>query len=170
MKISYYLLPIFALLILFSCGGNSVKNPELKQFDNIKVTEFKKKNVEIQTTMRYYNPNDFSIMVTMADFDITVNGKDVGTFISKNGKEVNAGALLEIPVSVSFAPEDAFEDFDAGILKIKSDHVATVEMEGYLSIKAMEEESNVEFEMEQLVLFSNDNSISIDENGNIVEN
>lgn len=170
MKISYLSSLFLILIILSACGdGTSLQDPELKQFDDVKVTTFKKNTVEIQTTMRYYNPNDFSIMVTAADFDILVNEKDVGTFMTLKSQEVKAGALIEIPVKITFEPEKAFTNFETGLIKIKSDHVANVSMNGYLTVAALEQEETVNFEMEQLVLFTNDGSLSLDESGNIIE-
>ena len=101
---------LFLLLLSISCNFSGVKDLELQEFSKVEVREFKKKNVQIYTNLRFLNPNENSIKVVYAEFDVFVNGKDIGTFISKKEKSIAGKGLYEIPIVVDFLPEDAFKN------------------------------------------------------------
>jgi hypothetical protein len=126
----------FLSLILFciSCESSNEQNLDLQQFTPVLVKEFKKKNVSISTLFRFYNNEEKEVNIAYAEFDIIVNGKDLGTFIQKKSKNVPANGLFELPIELDFTPEDAFLNLDYGIVKIKSDIVSKVALRGYLTV------------------------------------
>lgn len=165
LKLAYILLLFFT----FSCGGNSSENFELQEFTKIKVDNFKKKNVDLSTSLRFFNSSDLSIKVVYAEFDVLVNGKDVDTFISKSTKEISSNGIYELPIKIAFAPEAAFLNLDYGTIKIKSDVVANVEIIGYITTMKNEKKKDIKFSSLQRVLFSNNKKLFLDENGNLKE-
>lgn len=158
---------IILLFLLASCGGNNLKSVEFQQFSDVQVEEFKKKNVEISTVLRFYNSSNETVSISYAECDIYVNGKDIGTYIKKTKYEVPAQSILKLPITAEFKPEDAFLNLEYGMVKIKSDVVSTVAFNGYLLNTANGKEEKIPIEDSQLVLFTNDNSLSLDENGKI---
>lgn len=159
-----------SIVILFSsCGSNTTQNIELQQFTPIQVKEFKKKNVSISTVLRFYNTEEKEVKIEYAEFDIIVNGKDVGTFIEKKTKNVPANGLFELPINIDFAPEDAFLNLDYGMMKIKSDIVCKVAVRGYLSTSINGKSKKLDYDLTQKVLFSNNKDLYLDENGNLQE-
>ena len=160
----------FGLLsLLFACKSNNSQLIELQQFSEVKVKEFKKKNVAISSTLRFYNSDEKDVKINYAEFDIHVNGKDVGTFIQKSDKNVPANGLFELPIEIEFSPESAFLNLDYGLIKIKSDIVSKVRIFGYLIIVQNGKEKKLEYDVTQKVLFSNNNDLFLDENGNLQE-
>ena len=157
------------MFLAISCGGNDTKNFELQEFSKIKVENFKKKNVEISTSLRFFNGADSSIKVVYAEFDILVNGKDVDTFISKSIKNVTSNGIYELPLKIEFAPESAFSNLDYGIIKIKSDVVADVQISGFITTMHNDKKKDVKFSSNQKVLFSNNSKLYLDENGVLKE-
>lgn len=163
---------IFLLILCcfnFSCQNSGVKNIENQQFSEIKVDEFKKKNVSISSVLRFYNEEDKSLNITYLECDVLVNGKDVGTFIEKKPYEVPAKSILQVPVSASFKPENAFFNLDYGLIKIKSDIVSEVLIEGYILSVQNGEEKKIAIRTNQQVLFSNNKDLYLDEFGKIKE-
>ncbi|MCD8528687.1 MAG: hypothetical protein LRY27_01625 [Chitinophagales bacterium] len=114
---------IFVLFILFlissSCNSGSSETTEIQGISEIEVKTFKKKEVELACKLHYLNVDKKSLKFTYADLDVLVNGKDVGTFISNDTKNIGPNALFELPISISFLPEDAFLDLDYGAIKNK---------------------------------------------------
>ena len=161
----------FLSIVLFasSCGSSKKQNIELQQFTAIKVNEFKKKNVGISTVLRFYNADEKEVKLDYAEFDIIVNGKDVGTFIQKKSKSVPSNGLFELPIELDFAPEDAFSNLDYGMIKIKSDIVCNVAIRGYLNQTIDGKSKKLEFDATQKVLFTNNDDLYLDENGNLQE-
>ncbi|MCB0510340.1 MAG: hypothetical protein H6579_01710 [Chitinophagales bacterium] len=160
---------LFLLLLSISCNFSGVKDLELQEFSKVEVREFKKKNVQIYTNLRFLNPNENSIKVVYAEFDVFVNGKDIGTFISKKEKSIAGKGLYEIPIVVDFLPEDAFKNLDYGIKKIKSDVACDVKLVGYLKTLSGEKEDKISYDFKQKVLFTNNDKLYLDENFNIKE-
>jgi len=142
---------------------------ELQQFSEVEVVEFKKKNVAISTMLRFYNSDEKDVKIDYAEFDIYVNGKDVGTFIQKKSKNVPVSALFELPINVDFAPESAFLNLEYGIKKIKSDIVSKVRIAGFLTTSQNGKEKKLEYDITQKVLFSNNNKLYLDKDGNLQE-
>ncbi|MFT4970194.1 MAG: LEA14-like dessication related protein [Chitinophagales bacterium] len=157
------------VLMLGSCRSNSSKSLELQQFSEIKVSEFKKKKVGINTTLRFYNAEEKTLNISYIECDIVVNGKDVGTFIKKKNHDVPAKSIFELPIQVDFKPENAFLNLDYGMVKIKSDVVSDVSIEGYLLSRQNGNEEKVLISARQTVLFSNNKDLYIDEAGKIQE-
>lgn len=167
MRINFFFLLTFLLLV--SCRSSSSKNIELQQFSPIKVDEFKKKNVRISSTLRFYNSQDISLNINYMEFDIIVNGKDVGTFIKKKSHLVPAKSIFELPITIDFKPEDAFLNLNYGLIKIKSDVVSNVSIEGFLLSNQNGEQEKITISVEQVVLFSNNKDLYLDEAGNVQE-
>lgn len=165
-------LHIFFLSIIFfsiSCGSNDKQNLDIQQFTPVKVNEFKKKNVSISTMLRFYNKEEKEVIVDYAEFDIIVNGKDIGTFIQKKTKTIPANGLFELPIEIDFAPEDAFLNLDYGLLKIKSDIVCKVALRGYLNTSSNGKTKKLDYDVTQKVLFTNNNNLYLDDAGNLQE-
>lgn len=158
---------ILSVFLLVSCQDKTSKSIELQQFNEIEVDEFKKKNVKISTVLHFYNSTDEVISINYAECDIYVNGKDVATFIKKQNYELPAKSILKLPITAEFKPEDAFLNLEYGTIKVKSDIVSEVLIHGYLLNTANGKEEKIPIETNQLVLFTNDGSLSLDENGKI---
>lgn len=169
MKIPLYTVIPLILLLFSGCNGNKLKDPELQNWDKIELLQFKKENATIASNLHFYNPNPYSIMITMVDLDVLVNGKDVGSYISKGNMEVKAESTIHIPIKFPFNPQEAIKDMTIGLLKIKSDHVVDVRMKGSLTINTMDQEKVVEYDLTQKVLFSNNKKLGLDSDGKIIE-
>lgn len=167
MKLHIFFLSI--ILFLFSCNSNENQNLDLQQFTPVQVKEFKKKNVSISTVLRFHNKEEKEVLIDYAEFDVIVNGKDIGTFIQKKSKTVPANGLFELPIEIDFAPEDAFLNLDYGVLKIKSDIVSKVALRGYLNSTSNGKTKKLEYDVTQKVLFSNNSKLYLDDAGNLQE-
>lgn len=167
MRTYIFYLAIFSFLI--SCGIIGSKQLELQEFSPIEVKDFKKKNVAIASTLRFYNANEKSVSIVYAEFDVLVNGNDVGTFIQNKSKDIAGSAIYELPISLSFEPEDAFSNLDYGVVKIKSDVVCDVKLVGFLTCLVDGKEKKYDYKVVQKVLFSNNGKLYLDENGNLKE-
>lgn len=168
MKNIYY---FFALIfLLFSCKNSTTENIKFQDLEPITLKEFKKKNVELNSALRFLNENEEPVIFSKVEYDVFVGGKNVGTFIEKANEKIPKNGVHKMELPANFYPEKAFTDLDFGIVKIKSDIVAEVKYEGYFTIidnKNNEEE--IKFSKSQKVLFSNNKKLKLDENGTIIE-
>lgn len=163
------LIGFIVLFLSLSCTNNRGKGIEIQDFSKIKVDVFKKKKVEINSSLRFFNNDDLSIKVVYAEFDVWVNGKDVSTFISKSVKEVPSNGIYELPIKIEFTPKQAFSDLDYGPIKIKNDVVTEVEIKGFITTMKNNKKKDFKLSTKQKVLFSNNKKLYLDENGALQE-
>jgi len=157
------------LLLLTACLNKQPKNVDIKEFSKIKVESFRKKNVSISTSLRYFNDSDLGVKIDYAEFDVLINGKDVATFISKKTENIPANGIFELPMTIDFSPTTAFPNLQYGLVKIKSDVVAEVTISGFITLQQNEKEKKIKLNTTQKVLFTNNSKLFLDENGTLKE-
>lgn len=158
------------VFLLFSCKNSTSDNIKFQSLEPIILKEFKKKNVELNSALRFLNENEEPVIFNKVEYDVFVGGKNVGTFIEKANEKVPKNGVYKIDLPANFYPEKAFADIDYGIVKIKSDIVADVKYEGYFEITDSKKKvQNIKISKVQKVLFSNNKKLKLDENGTIIE-
>ena len=168
MKNTFY---FFALVfLLFSCKNSTTDNIKFQDLEPITLQQFKKKNVQLNSALRFLNENDETVIFNKVEYDVFVGGQNVGTYIEKTNEKIAKNGVYKIDLPANFSPEKAFTDLDYGITKIKSDIVAEVKYEGYFTITdSNKKEEEVKFSKIQKVLFSNNKKLKLNENGTIIE-
>jgi hypothetical protein len=147
------------LLLIMSCSNQSTEQFYLKEFSPINILKFNKKNVKFSTSFNFLNDSEKGVTILKSDFDIYINGKDISSHINNSAIIVPAKRNFEIPIKVEFEPSKVFTNYKKGLVKIKSDIIATVKISGTLLIAIDSKEKEIEYADEQAVLFTNNNKI-----------
>lgn len=158
---------LLILFVFFSCGNKD--NIKVNNFQKIDLQKFTKKKVAFKTSFLFLNENNFDITILNSDFDIFVNGTDVASHINNESFVLKANRSISIPIIAEFKPSKIFKDYKTGIRKIKSDIVANVEIKGIIKIVSKEEEKELEYNGTQIVLFTNNKKIQLNDKNEIVD-
>ena len=157
------------MLLNLSCAEQSTQKYSFKKFNTIKLEKFNKKKVSFSTTFNFLNESEQELKIIKSDFDIFVNGKDISSHINNTPIIVNAKKNYEIPIQVTFLPSKVFTDYKSGLVKIKSDIIATVEITGIIAVEIDGKLKEISYSDEQLVLFTNNNKIKLNNKGEIIQ-
>lgn len=164
---NYSFIILLLLSFFYSCNNNST-NFKINDFQKIELIKFNKKNVKFKTSFTLLNDNDFDINILKSDFDILINGIDIASHINNNSVIVKSKKMLIIPIDVDFAPNKVFSNFDVGVLKIKSNIVAEVEITGTITTKQKDKKEEIKYSSTQKVLFTNDKNLILNSKGEII--
>lgn len=91
-------LPLQAAFFLASCG--SIKEPELKGIENVRVDKISSKNSTLRLDLQYFNPNKFRVKLKNASGDAWLEGKKLGSFSLDSAVNVLASSNFTLPVTL----------------------------------------------------------------------
>lgn len=158
-----------SLLIILSCSNDSYKHFSLTNFNKIKLQKLNKNSVKFSTSFNFLNESDKDVKIIKSDFDILINGIDVSSHINNFPITVSSKKNYEIPVQVEFTPSKVFSDYKTGLVKIKSDIVAKLKITGIVLVEIDSEQKNIKYSDEQLVLFTNNKKLILNNEGEITQ-
>lgn len=160
---------VFLAVLISSCFQQKSSSPTFKKIQNLNVVEFKKKNVDVRAEIVVENPTDMNMKHIVSTTDVLINGIDVGTYVHKDERKVDANSFFAVPVKVNFKAEKVLKEYDAGMIKIKSEHVVDIEFKGIVTLRKDDKEFKIKVNESSKLLLSNDASLTIDEAGNIIK-
>ena len=130
--IQTYLLVLFVLLGL---GCSKPTQPELIRVKNLEVHEFTEDEVTLTGSAILFNPNKYSITVNEIDISVKVNDQAVGKVKQMGEVNVPANAEFEVPLNVTFNPEDVYDNLLSGIISYLMKGEFDVHYQGVIKIK-----------------------------------
>ncbi len=163
----YSIILLLLLSFFYSCSNDS-SNFKINDFQKIELIKFNKNKVKFSTSFTFLNENNYDIEILKSDFDIFINGIDVASHINNYGVIVKSNKLYKIPIIAEFNPYKVFKDFETGIVKIKSDIVAEVEISGTITTKQNDIKQNLKYSSIQKVLFTNNKNIKLNAKEEII--
>jgi len=94
------LLPVFlaSTLFLFSCG--SVKEPDFKSIENVRISKFGLNESTFSLDLRYFNPNKFRIKLQNAEGDAWIENNFLGHFSMDTLIHIPANGEFSLPVKL----------------------------------------------------------------------
>ena len=87
-----------SLFFLPSCG--SVKEPDFKSIENVKVSKFGLSESTLSLDLRYYNPNKFRVKLQNAEGDAWIENNYLGHFSMDTLIHVPANGEFRLPVKL----------------------------------------------------------------------
>lgn len=91
-------LPFRAALFLTACG--SIKEPQLKGIENIRVDKISSGSSTMRLDLRYFNPNKFRVKLKSASGDAWMEGKKLGNFSLDTAVNVSPTSDFTLPVTL----------------------------------------------------------------------
>ena len=102
---------------------------------NLKVESFSEEEVKLSGAAILYNPNTYSITVKEIDIFVKVNDQAVGKVNQIGEVKVPAKAEFEVPLNVSFAPEEVYDNLLSGLISYIMKGEFDVYYKGEIKIK-----------------------------------
>jgi LEA14-like dessication related protein len=88
------------LIVVFFGGCRSLKEPELKGINNVRVDNISSATSTLRLDLRYYNPNKFRVKLKRANGDAWLDGKKLGSFTLDSAVAISPVAEFSLPVSL----------------------------------------------------------------------
>lgn len=91
-------LPLLATLFLTACG--SIREPQLKGIENIRVDKISSGSSTMRLDLRYFNPNKFRVKLKNASGNAWLEGKKLGNFSLDTAVIVSPTSDFTLPVTL----------------------------------------------------------------------
>ena len=96
-------LPLLLFLLtsaffLFSCG--SVKEPDFKSIENVRISKFGLNESTLSLDLRYFNPNKFRVKLQNAEGDAWIENNFLGHFSMDTLIKIPANGEFSLPVKL----------------------------------------------------------------------
>ena len=125
------LLPFFLVgLVLVSCNGGNVKEPEYRDIQNIRVAEVGVLQTTAAIDLIYYNPNNFGLTLNEARGDVYLDDAYLGRFTLDEKVHVGRRSEFIVPAMIKLDNIGAIKNH-RDIYKKKE---AKVRIEGFATV------------------------------------
>jgi len=122
-------------VILVAAACSKPEQPELIRIKDLKVQDFNKEEVILTGSAVLYNPNGYSITVKEIDVLVQVNDQAVGKVNQVGEVKILAKSEFEVPLNVSFAPQDVYDNLLSGLISYIMKGEFNVHYKGVIRIK-----------------------------------
>jgi LEA14-like dessication related protein len=102
---------------------------------NLAVENFSEEEVRLTGAAILHNPNSYSISVKEIDIFVRVDDQAVGKVNQIGEVKVPANAEFEVPLNVSFAPEEVYDNLLSGLISYIMKGEFEVYYKGFIKIK-----------------------------------
>lgn len=96
------LLLLFTAFTLFSCKQEK-KSIEFNKLANLDLGNLSKENAKARGLAVFFNHSEESYTLKDVVLDLTIDGKDVGTIVSKSGKSIHPRSEFSIPFQYTYS-------------------------------------------------------------------
>ena len=93
-------LTIFPVLFLLAMGCHKPEPPEYYGFQDLRITQSAGQQTSLATTIKFYNPNPFSVQLKKAEMDVFVNSKLSGHSVLDTTILIPRKDTFYVPVSL----------------------------------------------------------------------
>ena len=89
-----------AFLLLLVAGCHHPEAPEYYGFQDLQIGAVTGQHATLSTTLKFYNPNPFSLQLKRAELDVLLNGKPAGHSILDSTVMIPKKDTFYVPVSL----------------------------------------------------------------------
>jgi len=129
-KRSVFFLVISSALLMGAAGCRQPLPPDYYGFRDLQVGQGGGQTL-LSTTLKFYNPNPFSIQLKRAELDLSINGKHAGHSLLDSTIFIPQKDTFFVPVSMSLDLKAIFSNALAVLLNQE----ATISLDGRVRIK-----------------------------------
>ena len=120
---------IFVLILLAGC--HHPEAPEYYGFQDLQIGAVTGQQANLSTTLKFYNPNPFSLQLKRAELDVLLNGKAAGHSILDSTVEIPRKDTFYVPVSLQVNIQGLL----GNALQLLMDPHVTVTLDGKVHLK-----------------------------------
>ena len=123
-------------LLIIAAGCRQPLAPDYYGFQNLQVGQVGQMGLAggfttLSTTLKFYNPNPFSLQLKRAELDVSINGKHAGHSLLDSTIFIPQKDTFFVPVSMSLDLKSIFSNALAVLLNQE----ATISLDGRVRIK-----------------------------------
>lgn len=122
---------VIALLLISAMGCRQPLAPEYYGFQNLQVGKATGQSTTLSATIKFYNPNPFSLQLKRAEMDVSLNGKHAGHSLLDSTIFIPQKDTFYVPVSMELDLRSIFSNALAVLLNKE----ATLSLDGKVRIK-----------------------------------
>ncbi|HXB91714.1 MAG TPA: LEA type 2 family protein [Puia sp.] len=122
---------LFAGLSLSIAGCRQPQAPEYYGFQNLQVSQGAGHSTMLAATIKFYNPNPFSMELKRAEMDVSINGKPAGHSLIDSTILIPRKDTFYVPVSVQLDLRSILSN----ALQLLLDQQATLSLDGKVKVK-----------------------------------
>ena len=100
---------LFATLLFTACSEEK-KDIEFKKMVNVHLGNLEKENAKLNATAIFMNLSDQEYDLKDMTLDFTIDGKDVGTVVTKISKKIKANSEFSIPIQYTYETSAIIEE------------------------------------------------------------
>jgi len=112
MKRNFFFLGV--ILVMATC--KSMKDPEFKGIENVKVSEVGTTGSTVTLDIRYHNPNNFNGKLKQAEGDAWMDSTYLGHFVADSSVHIPANGEFLVPVRLLMDMKQIFKNSLAALL------------------------------------------------------
>ncbi len=122
---------LIAGLTLSIAGCRQPQAPEYFGFQNLQVSQGTGHSTTLAATIKFYNPNPFSLELKRAEMDVSINGKPAGHSLIDSTILIPRKDTFYVPVSVQLDLRSILSN----ALQLLLDQQATLSLDGKVKVK-----------------------------------
>ena len=135
-RITRGVFPVIAVLLMSVAGCRQPLAPEYYGFQNLQVGQVGQASLSgayttLSATIKFYNPNPFSLQLKRAEMDVSLNGKHAGHSLLDSTIFIPQKDTFYVPVSMQLDLRSIFSNALAVLLNQE----ATLSLDGRVRIK-----------------------------------
>ena len=123
---------IFLLTLLLSC--ESPRQPEFRYLENIRISEISAKNISIDGSAVFYNPNAFPLQLLETDIQVAIDGKWLGKVTVPESTHIEASKEFTLPLALSFPAGKLFKNIGSMFILL-SKKTVNLRYQGFIRVK-----------------------------------
>jgi LEA14-like dessication related protein len=131
-------------LLLMAIACHKPDPPEYCGFLNLRIGKGQGQTTILSTSVKFYNPNPFSLTLRRADMDVSINGKPVGHAVLDSTIFIPKRDTFFIPVSLQVDLHDLFSN----ALQMLMDRQVKIAFDGRVKLRRDGIPFNVPFHYE----------------------
>src|SRR3982751_1343803 len=119
------------LVLMLLAGCHHPEAPEYYGFQDLQIGTVTGQQASLSTTLKFYNPNPFSLQLKRAELDVLLNGKAAGHSILDSTVQIPRKDTFYVPVSLQVNLQGLL----GNALQLLLDPHVTVTLDGKVHLK-----------------------------------